>query len=321
MQLPDELQQAVEAELESAGLKELSLAREDLTQRYRDRASKQQFMTTDLQRLSYLATRLPATYAAVCQALEAVKERTGDINITRLLDLGAGPGTALWAACSVFPSLQEALLLEKDSSLVQLGKKLACQSTQSAIHSAIWQQADLELISELPQHDLVILSYSVGELTHSGMMALIEKSWKAAQLLVIIEPGTPAGFERIRLIRRQLIELGGHLVAPCPHHAACPMTEKDWCHFAARVERSSFHRRLKGGTLPYEDEKFSYVAASKTTYPLPSARILRAPLHRSGHSVFTLCTEEGVKQATVSKRTPEEYKQARKLEWGDAYLF
>lgn len=322
MQLPEDLQKAIETELESAGLKELSQAREELTDRYRIPSQKRQFMTSDLQRQSYLATRLPATYAAVYQALQTVQKQSEEQSPTSLLDLGSGPGTALWAACNVFPTLQSATLLEKDHSLASIGKRLAQHSEHSTIQGACWELADLEQLPNLPVHDIVILSYSIGELAPAIIPALMEKCWQAARhLLVVIEPGTPVGFERIRVIRRQLIEMGGHLVAPCPHHAACPMEGGDWCHFAARIERTSFHRRLKSGSLSYEDEKFSYVAASKLAQPLPPARILRHPHHRSGHSIFTLCTAEGVKQTTVSKRCGSDYKLARKLEWGDSFPF
>ncbi len=322
MQLPEDLQKAIETEIESTGLKELSQAREELTDRYRIPSQKRQFMTSDVQRQSYLATRLPATYAAVYQALQAVKKQSEELSPNSLLDLGAGPGTALWAACNVFPTLQSATLLEKDLSLANFGKRLAKYSDHAAIQEARWETADLEQLPDLPVHDIVTLSYSIGELAPAIIPALLEKCWQAArQLLVIIEPGTPIGFERIRLIRRQLIEMGGHLVAPCPHHAECPMEGQDWCHFAARIERTSFHRRLKSGSLSYEDEKFSYVAASKVVHPLPPARILRHPHHRSGHSLFTLCTANGVKQATVSKRCGSDYKLARKLEWGDPFPF
>lgn len=321
MQLPQNLQEAIESTIESFGLHQLIEAREELTERYRHQASKRQFMTTEAQRQSYVMTRLPATYAAVYASLQAIQERIHqEISIKSVLDLGAGPGTAMWAACSQFPTIEKVTLLEKDASLMALGQRLAQASEQAAIREAVWQQADLEQTTDLPLHDLVILSYSIGELKPEEMLKVIQRSWQAAgKLLLIVEPGTPVGFERIRAIRQQLIEWGAHLVAPCPHQLACPMTDGDWCHFAARVERSSLHRRLKGGSLGYEDEKFSYVAASKTLFPLPDSRVLRHPLRHSGHVVLKLCTPKGVQQPTISKKMGDVYKRARKIEWGDAF--
>lgn len=322
MALPSELQLAIDRMVESLGSYQLTEAREELTERYRSRsASNRQLMTTDKQRQSYIVTRLPATYAAIQATLEAVQNRT-TCPIKSVLDLGAGPGTAMWAVCEQFPEIERITLIEKDPAIARIGQHLAQASEHPAIRAADWQAADLEQLSALPPHDLILLSYSVGEINPQKMVPLMDVCWKAAQqLLIVIEPGTPVGFEHIRAIRRQLIEWEAHLVAPCPHQLACPMAQGDWCHFAARVERSSLHRRLKGGSLGHEDEKFSYVAASKTQTSLPSSRVLRHPLRHSGHVVLTLCTADGVQQPTISKKRGELYKHARKVEWGDTFPY
>lgn len=320
MQLPEALQQAIEKEIESRGLKNLIQAREELTSRYRQGSSKQSHIETENQRIAYIISRMPATYAAVYNVLMAIKEQAPDLKVRSLLDLGAGPGTVMWAASQCFPELESVTLMERDASLARLGMLLANDSGYPALTRADWQIADLEQAKSFPAHDLVVFSYSIGELPKSIRPTLIQASWQAATaLFAVIEPGTPIGFEGIRTIRSQLIELGGHLIAPCPHHEACPMAGGDWCHFAARVERSSFHRLLKGGKLGYEDEKFSYVASTKKSYPFPQSRVLRHPLHRSGHVVLTLCTEQGLQRPTISKRTPEAYKEARKVEWGSTF--
>ncbi len=318
MQLPDPLQAAIDSLVESLGIHQLIEAREELTCRYRQAATAQ-FMTTEAQRQAYVIARLPATYAAIYFALKAIKER-GNFSIKSMLDLGAGPGTGMWAACECFPEIETLTLIEKDAALAAIGERLVQFSKQPAMHEAKWQEADLEKLTALPPHDFILLSYSVGELNPQKIGPLIDLCWQSTQqLLLIVEPGTPIGFERIRLIRRQLIDRGAHLIAPCPHHLACPMSGGDWCHFAARVERSSLHRRLKGGSLGYEDEKFSYVAATKTPFPLPDSRILRQPLRHSGHVGLKLCTPQGVQQPTISKKMKDLYKQARKADWGDSF--
>lgn len=318
MQLPHSLQTAIDSVIESFGMRQLIEAREELTKRYRQPISGQ-FMTTDAQRQAYVISRLPATYAALQSAFKAIRERE-NLPIKSILDLGAGPGTGMWAACETFSEIEIITLIEKDAALSSIGKRLAQTSEQPVMNSAKWLEADLEKLSDLPPHDLILLSYSVGELNPQRIGPFIDLCWKSAgKLLLIVEPGTPIGFERIRLIRRQLIDSGAHLIAPCPHHSECPMSGGDWCHFAARVERSSLHRRLKGGSLGYEDEKFSYVAATKSAFPFPASRILRQPLRHSGHIVLKLCTSEGVQQPTISKKMGDLYKQARKAEWGDIF--
>lgn len=314
--LPLSLQGAIENELDSIGLKPLATAREELTNRYR-LPFGQHYMTSDDHRLTYLATRMPATFAALNSAMQQLFPS----EIKSLLDLGAGPGTAMWAACEHFP-IERITLLEKDPFLSTIGKKLGAVSEHHPIQSATWIEADLEQIKTLPCHDLITLSYVIGELKAASILPLINLCWQStAKLLLIIEPGTPQGFERIRTVRSHLINLGAHIAAPCPHLFPCPMTGTDWCHFAARVERTSLHRKIKGGTLPYEDEKFSYLAVSKCPLHLPSSRIICEPARHSGHLSLKLCTANGITTPTLSKKKGELYKQTRKAQWGDPLNF
>lgn len=320
MQLPEALQQAIQERAQSFGLRPLFEAREELTQRYR--SSHQQFITKDAQREAYLITRLPATYAAIYATLKAIREQAPTLEIKSVLDVGAGPGTAMWALCEHWPAIEQITLIEKDLSFANLGKMLALNSPYEVIRKAHWEIGDIEKEQPSASYDLVIFSYSIGELPSSCLLPLTEAYQKRAkQLFVVIEPGTPMGFERIRLIRRHLIDLGGHLIAPCPHQLACPMADGDWCHFSARIPRSSLHRRLKGGSLGYEDEKFSYVAATRSPFSLPSSRILSQPLHHSGHIKLKLCTDQGVQWPIVSKKRKELYQLARKRDWGDVFPF
>lgn len=309
MHLPDSLQEAIEKETEKFPLSEILKAREALTERYQ---KGQAFMSKDVERCAYIGSRMPATYAAVRRSLQEI----GGEKIESLLDLGAGPGTVMWTASEIFQDLKEITLIEKDRDLASLGKRLALSSEYPSVREANWRLEDLGSISSFPEHDLVVFSYSAGELKDLG---IIQRAWKSARkFLAVIEPGTPRGFEKIRKIRSDLISLGAHLSAPCPHAEACPMKGGDWCHFSERVARTSLHRKIKGGSLGHEDEKFSYVIVSKMPRVLPYARILRHPLKRPGNITFTLCSQEGLKQEIISKRTPDRYKEARKLEWGSS---
>lgn len=320
MHLPIRLQNAIDALNSQVGISQLSEAREELTKRYRqNQNSGSQYITTEAQRQAYLFSRLPATYAALQSCFKSINKSNG-LSIRSMLDLGTGPGTALWAAFENFPEIEKATLYEKDRSLINLGKQLAQYGEVKAIEDAEWMEADLETITELPSHDLIILSYSIGELKPEKMLSLLQLCWQSTnQLLLIVEPGTPVGFERIRLFREYLIKCGGNIVAPCPHQFNCPMIGGDWCHFSARVERTAIHRRLKGGALGHEDEKFSYLAVSKKCAYLPESRILRQPGCHTGHVNMRLCTMEGVRELTISKRHGDLYKKARKAEWGDAW--
>ena len=88
--------------------------------------------------------------------------------------------------------------------------------------------------------------------------------WKACEnTLLVIEPGTPQGFARIHEVRVALLAEGAHLIAPCTHVNSCPIQPPDWCHFSVRLARRREHMHAKKATVPFEDEKFSYLIASR----------------------------------------------------------
>jgi ribosomal protein RSM22 (predicted rRNA methylase) len=243
------------------------------------------------------------------------------IAIGSLLDLGAGPGTALYAAAHVFGSLHQATMVEEDVSWLEQGKGISSHSAHEAVRSARWIRHDLRVNLPLELHDLVVISYTLGELSQPDAEKTLRQAWACTrEFLVIVEPGTRRGFGLVHGARSWLIASGAHLLAPCPHAAECPMAAAgDWCHFSQRVERSSEHRQLKGGVLGYEDEKFSYVVAARKKFLTAKERIVRHPRKHGGHVQLLLCTPRGLENRTVSKSQKESYRNARKAEWGDAW--
>jgi ribosomal protein RSM22 (predicted rRNA methylase) len=199
-----------------------------------------------------------------------------------------------------------------------LGRHLAGNSYLASLRGATWDEGRAEL-DALPPAELVTLSYVVNELP--SFDAAVRRAAEQAEVVVVIEPGTPAGFERIRAVRALLVEAGLRLVAPCPQSGACPIVAgRDWCHFAARIGRSALHRRLKGGDLSYEDEKFSYVAAVRSASGRTPGRVLRRPQLRKGLVSMSLCTPEGgIRPELVSKRQGNLYRAARDVDWGDSW--
>jgi ribosomal protein RSM22 (predicted rRNA methylase) len=172
-------------------------------------------------------------------------------------------------------------------------------------------------IETFPPHDLVIAAYSLGEAPRSD---IISRLWQAArQALVLIEPGTPRGFALVRDVRARLLAAGAYMLAPCPAAGACPILDPDWCHFAARIERSALHRRLKEAELNYEDEKYSYVALAREPVALAPARIIRRPRHQPGLIVLETCTPRGIETVRASKRDRDRFRAARHAAWGDPF--
>ncbi len=319
MELPPPLRRAVDAALEGTPLPELARAAEALSRRYRaERRDGGLHLADEPAVKAYLATRLPATYAAVRASLGAVAEARPELAPASLLDLGAGPGTGLWAAADCWPGLAEALLVEASPAMRAWGERLAAEAPVARI---AWRASDL--LDGLPgaePRDLVILAYVLDELAPEALVPLIDRLWTpSARLLVIVEPGTPAGWRRILAARERLLRRGARIAAPCPHAAACPLRAPDWCHFSRRLPRSRLHRLAKAGAVPWEDEKFIYLAAAREAAPLPAARVIARPRLHKGHVELRLCRADGgIEERLFSRRDGAAYKLARRLDWGDA---
>ncbi|MFF4493438.1 small ribosomal subunit Rsm22 family protein [Streptomyces sp. NPDC001546] len=271
---------------------------------------------------AYAAYRMPATFEAVRSALDGLAQAAPQWAPGSHLDVGGGTGAAAWAADALWEGPRTTTVLDWAEPALALGKELAGRSSSPALRAAEWRRAVLGAGVALPEADLVTVSYVLGELTEEARRAVVAEAARAGQAVVLIEPGTPEGYLRIRAAREQLIAAGLKVAAPCPHDGTCPIeVGRDWCHFSARVSRSSLHRQVKGGSLPYEDEKFAYVAATRfPTAPVPS-RITRRPQIRKGLVLLDLCgpEESGLGRATVTKRHGDLYKAARDAEWGEQW--
>jgi ribosomal protein RSM22 (predicted rRNA methylase) len=263
---------------------------------------------------------MPATYAAVSASLNAFGEIRPDFAPQNLLDVGAGPGTATWAAASAFPSLQRFALLDANSALRELALGLAHSSTR--LREIDYRHGEARAaLANADAADLVIASYVIGEISEAEQRTLAELMWsKTRDTLLVVEPGTPAGYARIIALRAQLIASGAHVAAPCPHDDKCPLQRPDWCHFTQRLPRSQAHRQIKGAELPFEDEKFSYVALSRAPVASRLARVLAQPLVSKVEVTAKLCTADGVTTARVPRRAREDYARARRWRWGDAVM-
>src|SRR5690349_5816570 len=123
MELPVLLRRAIDQALEGVALSELTRAAGALSERYRGETRDGRLhLSDDLAARAYLATRLPATYAAIRTALTELAERRPDFAPRSLLDVGAGPGTVLWAVADCWPGLETARLVEASGAIRKWGE-------------------------------------------------------------------------------------------------------------------------------------------------------------------------------------------------------
>jgi ribosomal protein RSM22 (predicted rRNA methylase) len=321
MRLPAPLLAAIERELAAFSAADLTRAAAQITERYHRAGHSTPALTTAAQHAAYLAVRMPATYAAGRMALQRLREQAPGYAPSSLLDLGAGPGTALWAAADTFPSLASATLIDSDPLWAQIGQRLAEAGGHPVFSCADRRVAGLEPLGAEDAADLVMVSYAMGEIPRGALDAALRAAWKATGgVLVILEPGTPQAFPGLLAARDLLLAAGAHLLAPCPQAGRCPMSgTPDWCHFPARVERTSLHRRLKGGRLGHEDEKFSYLIFCREAAAAAKSRIVRHPRVHGGHIELELCARAGLRRETVTRSRKEAFRRARRSQWGDAW--
>ncbi len=317
--LPSDLKEGIERAVEGLSRNEIARRAAALSERYRSGGTSKS-LDAPLDIAAYLLARLPATYAATICVLSEAAARTRSFAPTQVLDLGAGPGTASWAAIEIWPALETVRLCDSNPHLLEMAKRLAALSSHGGLSRPQTVLRDFTAVP-LASSDLVIAAYALGEIAPAQLQRTVASLWDACEgLLVLIEPGTPQGFERIRAARAALIEKGARIAAPCPHRQACPVVAPDWCHFSRRLPRSRDHMLAKSADVPFEDEKFSYVAMARENVRIESfaARVL-APPHRNKAAItLKLCEEGQIREAVIPARERKTFAHYRRVAWGDA---
>ena len=247
--------------------------------------------------LAYATARLPSTYAAIKNVMQRLKQSVKTPwEPKNMLDFGAGPGTAAWAAQSVWPSSKiQVTAVEASSSMANLGYEIMNMCSQRSNHTQSTSETNVQQHSKgyrngesldirwgpffprdrkrLIKFDICIAAYSLNELQndvqrHQVLNKLMHSSQK---YIILIEPGTPHGFSIIEDSRRYILKVSRklgipyHVVAPCPHDGPCPLASaRSWCHFSQRHFRTEEQRiavTSLTGKAPRDTymERFSYV--------------------------------------------------------------
>lgn len=315
MDIPQELKIALENQLVGIKSNKIIESSQEISNKYRNNAGDGKILVNrQEQALSYAISRMPSTYCAIYSALNHTLANYSE-QIKTCYDIGTGTGAATWAINQLL-DFKKTKCFEKEDVMMDIGKKLMEESKLK--EQVEWNKLDIltEDISE--KADLVITSYMINELPEFSRNEIIKKLWNITnKILLIIEPGTPAGFKNVLKAREILLNEGAYIIAPCSHQKKCQIQEEDWCSFYVRVNRSGIQRLAKKGELGYEDEKFSYIAFSKTPINSYKPRILRHPQIHQGYVKIKICTNNGIEEKTYSKKDGKTYKKMRKLDAGD----
>ena len=236
-------------------------------------------------------------------------------NIRSVLDIGAGTGAATWAINELL-NTNNIQCFEREQVMLELGKSFMKQNPN--LKSVSWKYADIVKDNLDVKADLVVTSYMLNEIRLENRKSVVDKLIKSSNYItLIIEPGTPEGFQNIKEVQKMAIDNGLQIIAPCSFQGICPLPDDDWCHSIVRIERTKVHRLLKNAELPYEDEKFSYIAISKEKCDNSGTRILRHPIIEKGKITLKVCHNGNIEEMVVTKKDKEWFKNVKKRKCGD----
>jgi ribosomal protein RSM22 (predicted rRNA methylase) len=319
-EVPAWIGRSLEGSLEGVSRNELRTQSLRISDAYRaGRASD--VVRTEHDAIAYAIARMPATYAAAHASLDSAAVLLPDFVPRTVLDIGAGPGTAAWACIELWPSLDHATLIDSNPRLLDLARRFSASPDAPAVDTQFVAGSIPQVLPGISAADVVVASYSLTEIQQPALERVLEELWRlAATLLVIVEPGTPDGFRRILSCRDMLVSAGGRVVAPCTHDGLCPLSAAArWCHFSKRLARSRDHLIAKNASVPFEDERFSYLAVAKGITPARThQRVLATPKVSKGQVSLTLCAPGVVEERIVGRGDRDAYKAAKRYDWGDA---
>lgn len=270
--------------------------------------------------LGYLAMMVPATYAQLRGAMAMAADRIPGWRPESLLDIGTGPGTAMWAAIAQWPTLEKIVGTDREPALLALGRVLAGESSSLANRRVTWTTSDVRhlAVAQDSRFDLVVIGHVLNELPSAARAGVVRRAWQATGgLLIVVEPGTPDGFEVVRRARDQMRGDGGYTIAPCAHEGPCPLVD-DWCHFPQRITRPAFQRRARGAPGQWEDAKFSLAAMARFPAPDPIwGRAIREPRANKARAELHVSSGAGIVRAEAQKRERDAFLDVRDTAWGD----
>lgn len=280
---------------------------EELSNRYRTLSFNKQVQNTN-QAISYAMGRMPATHEVCKKVLEEIK----DFNFSSISDYGSGTGACALAIDSIFNN-QKISCFEYSNDMLNIGKALL-----KSRHNISWNKFNI-LTDDLQNADLITCSYVLNEV-ESKLEIVVKKLLNSFnKALVIIEAGTPHGFNIINKIRKIAIAQNFYIFAPCNSNKPCPIKNNDWCAFTARVNRNNFLQQIKQGKLSYEDENYSYLIITKQNSKFEYSRVLRHPEILKGHINLKVCKNGEIENITITKSMNEKYKIAKKINSGDKF--
>lgn len=226
---------------------------------------------------AYLSYFLPLNFLRNQAVIEQGLQKKFFDGLARVIDFGAGPGTASLALEKLFPK-NNFLLIEKSSEAVRFSQQFF---------------GGLSFASEVQEKTfsktLGVFSYSLTELSTLPNWAY------DCEALMIIEPATQDDGRKLQELRKDLLNKGFFAWAPCTHQEDCPLllhSKKDWCHDRIFFNAPLWFQKIED-QLPIKNKTLTYsyllVRKSNPHHAPGTGRLIGDQLEEKGKTRQMFC--------------------------------
>lgn len=271
---------------------------------------------------AYLLYYWPVSFVQVFLALQEIDLRGALPTINRVLDIGAGPGPATFAAARF--GAKRSRLIDANGDALQAALRLGqefgieLETMQKNLEA---DDSFEDMPAQASAYDLIVACHSANELWKGREEAIARRAslfGKAATLLaeggilLVVEPSANVTGRPALELRDRLLAENPELdcVAPCPGSFPCPIAaagEGRSCHSTWRWEPDVPVAALaEAAGLDRDSAKATWFALKKGVAPRPPARVestLRDGAEGAGKATHTLggLTGRFVSEAMLNK--------------------
>jgi len=348
----------------SAGFEKLS--RNELNSLASDVARLSRLLTSDREDLpevylkderlrnAYQAYFLPSNISKIHKPLQELFLHPQELiskSKLRILDIGAGPGTASLGALTFFlhrkgkkPQLEFTAVDQVAGNLKIAESLFSSYGTARELDASLKTlRSDIEGLGKLVhgQFDVIILSNVMNELFARDdrrtekridtLNTILKRLLADDGSCIIIEPALRETSREMLEVRDGLLEQGFHVFSPCLFSGKCPAlaNPKDWCHEDIPWDPPALVKEVDKLTGLHKDSlKFSYLVLRKDGLSLKdrsredSFRVVSEPLVSKGKLEFYVCGEAGRRLVTrLDKDATSENEPYGNLKRGDRVHF
>ena len=279
------------------------------------------YLTDERLRNAYRAYFLPSNLSKIHKPLQELSLHPRELFSKaklRILDIGAGPGTASLGALTFFarqerkqPQLEFTAVDQVAGNLKIAEALFSSYGTTHELEASLKTvRSDIEGLGNLVHghFDVVILSNVMNELyareeSRTGkrvsiLNTILKRFLADDGSCIIIEPALRETSRGMLEVRDGLLEQGFHVYSPCLFSGKCPAlaNPKDWCHEDIPWAPPALVKEIDKLTgLRKDSLKFSYLVLRKDGLSLLDVhgqnifRVVSEPLVSKGKVEFYLC--------------------------------